>query len=320
MTAARLAVLGLAVLAVGCGAEIKGRLRAVKATIQQARDHGAYRCAPRELALAETHAEFTEDELAYGNAVGAHDELEVADRNARLALAGSPEETCAPKVAIIERPAPVVTITALDTDADGVLDSADRCPTTPGPKDNDGCPYTDRDHDTVVDKDDKCPDLAGPVENAGCPWPDRDRDGVLDKDDRCPDEAGPHENGGCPYKLIVVTKEKIQLRQKVFFDTDKATIKPASHEMLGEIADLLVKNGTMVVRIEGHTDSRAGLAHNMKLSQSRANAVRRYLISRGVDPTKLTSIGYGPTRPIDDNRTSVGREANRRVEFIITGR
>ena len=141
---------------------------------------------------------------------------------------------------------------------------------------------------------------------------------MLDKDDKCPDEPGPPSNNGCPYKLIVVTKDKIELKQKVYFDTDRATIKPVSFAMLDEIADVLVKNSTLEVRIEGHTDSRSSLKHNMKLSQMRANSVRQYLVSRGVDPTKMMAVGYGPTRPLDDNRTAMGRENNRRVEFMIT--
>ena len=119
-----------------------------------------------------------------------------------------------------------------DTDGDGIFDKQDRCPTEPGPRENQGCPWPDRDKDGVPDKDDKCPDepgpadnqgcpkkeppkdregdgvldaddkcpdVAGPAENKGCPWPDRDKDGVLDKDDKCPDVPGPAENNGCPW-------------------------------------------------------------------------------------------------------------------------
>jgi outer membrane protein OmpA-like peptidoglycan-associated protein len=86
-----------------------------------------------------------------------------------------------------------------DTDGDGVPDRIDRCPTEPGPRENHGCPWTDKDGDGVLDKDDKCPNVPGPKENDGCPWPDIDRDGVPDKDDKCPTIPGPKENQGCPW-------------------------------------------------------------------------------------------------------------------------
>src|SRR5262249_18445863 len=102
------------------------------------------------------------------------------------------------------------------------------------------------------------------------------------------------------------------------FATNKATIYPDSFPMLNEIADVLKSRGEIRVRIEGHTDIRGGLKKNMKLSQDRADSVRKYLIDRGVDPTHMEPRGFGPTQPIDSNKTASGREANRRVEFIIT--
>ena len=337
--------------AVGCGVELKDRMKGIRQTIKDARENGAYRCAPRELAMAESHADFTDDELYYGNYVGAKEEFEIASQNAKLAFEMSPKERCNPKTVVIEKkaapPPPKIEIKQTDidgdgtldnddkcvnvpgpkenagcpwpdTDKDGTLDKDDKCVDVPGPKENAGCPWPDTDKDTVLDKDDKCVEVPGPVENQGCPWPDRDKDGVLDKDDKCPDEPGPKENNGCPYKLIVITKDKIELKQKVFFDTDKAHIKPVSFDMLNEIGDVLSKNPNIEIRIEGHTDSRASKRHNMKLSQARATSVRMYLLGRGVDPMHMIAIGYGPMKPIDDNRTAVGREANRRVEFFIT--
>jgi outer membrane protein OmpA-like peptidoglycan-associated protein len=326
----------------GCGLELKDRMKGIHQTIKDARDNGAYKCAPRELAMAETHAEFTDDELKYGDYVAAKEEIEIAASNAKKAFELSPKERCAPKIAILEKKVEP----PLDTDKDGVLDKDDRCVTVPGPVENQGCPWPDTDKDGVLDKDDKCVDVPGPVENQGCPWPDRDKDGVLDKEDDCPDDPGPKEYKGCPdrdgdtvidkidkcpdvpgppdnegcprYQLIVVTKEKIELKQKVHFATDKSTIYPDSFAMLNEIADLLLKRAEIEVRIEGHTDSRASMRHNMKLSQARADSVKRYLVERGVDGARMNAVGYGPTRPIDDNRTAAGREANRRVEFIIT--
>ena len=85
-----------------------------------------------------------------------------------------------------------------DKDNDGIINQEDRCPETPGPVENQGCPWEDTDGDGVLDKDDDCPEVAGPTENKGCPWKDSDEDGILDKDDECPEVAGLKEFNGCP--------------------------------------------------------------------------------------------------------------------------
>jgi outer membrane protein OmpA-like peptidoglycan-associated protein len=233
-----------------------------------------------------------------------------------------------------------------DYDKDGVLNEVDRCPRVKGPRENHGCPDTDTDKDGVVDRLDRCPTIPGPKENGGCPWPDTDKDGIIDPEDKCPTEPGPRENGGCPdkdtdgdgivdrldkcptepgvpptgcpdRKYIVVTAEKIELKQKIFFATDKAKILPASFDLLNEVVAVLKERPTMKLRIEGHTDSRGSAAYNQKLSEARAASVREYLVTAGIDGSRLTSIGYGLTRPIGDNKTEDGREKNRRTEFFI---
>jgi OOP family OmpA-OmpF porin len=204
-----------------------------------------------------------------------------------------------------------------DTDKDGVLDKDDKCPTEPGPKENQGCPDKDTDNDGLVDRLDACPTVAGPAENGGCPWADRDGDGVPDKDDKCPDEPGPKDNQGCPRKqtLIIVRKDRIELKQQVHFATNKARILKDSDELIRQIS-LALKDAPLVkIRVEGHTDNTGKLEENMKLSQARADAVRAALIVRGVDPEQLVAEGYGPTRPIASNLTKAGKAANRRVEF-----
>lgn len=211
-----------------------------------------------------------------------------------------------------------------DADKDGIPDEIDKCPALPedkdGFEDNDGCPDSDNDKDTILDHEDDCPDIAGPLENRGCPVLDRDGDGILDAKDKCPDVAGVKEEEGCPkkYKLIVVTDKKIELKQTIFFATGKATIKSGSYSMLNEIADA-VKNAPSIkkVVIEGHTDSTGSRRYNVKLSQKRADAVRKYLISKGVSASKLKAVGYGPDKPIASNRTRSGQAKNRRVEFNI---
>ncbi len=86
-----------------------------------------------------------------------------------------------------------------DTDGDGLTDNIDKCPKVPGPKENQGCPWGDKDGDGLTDNIDKCPEKAGPKENKGCPWGDKDGDGLTDNVDKCPDKAGPKENQGCPW-------------------------------------------------------------------------------------------------------------------------
>jgi outer membrane protein OmpA-like peptidoglycan-associated protein len=104
----------------------------------------------------------------------------------------------------------------------------------------------------------------------------------------------------------------------VYFATAKARIKRRSFSILSQVALTLRANPQIAgVRIEGHTDSRGKAKKNKRLSQKRAEAVRRFLIRQGIEPGRLFAVGYGPERPIESNRTHRGRAANRRVEFVI---
>jgi outer membrane protein OmpA-like peptidoglycan-associated protein len=117
---------------------------------------------------------------------------------------------------------------------------------------------------------------------------------------------------------VVVTKEKLELKEKVFFDTGKATIKPVSFTLLDEVATALEGHDEVRrVRIEGHTDDVGDAVLNKKLSQQRAEAVRGYLLNKGIDAARLEAAGYGEEKPVAPNATAEGREANRRVEFAI---
>lgn len=118
-------------------------------------------------------------------------------------------------------------------------------------------------------------------------------------------------------KLIVVKDDKIELKQKVQFATDRADILPASHPLLDEVADALRSRPDMRVRVEGHTDARGSLDHNQQLSQLRAEAVRAFLAGKGIDRGRMDAQGFGPSRPIADERTPEGQDRNRRVEFVI---
>jgi outer membrane protein OmpA-like peptidoglycan-associated protein len=219
-----------------------------------------------------------------------------------------------------------------DRDNDGVLDAQDACPDTPGVKTDDpktnGCPPppADRDKDGVSDAEDACPDTPGvktddPKTN-GCPPPppDRDKDGIPDQEDACPDTPGPRnedpKKNGCPEARIEAGE--IKILQQVKFKTNSAEILPESDGILNAVGKILgdhpeIKN----VRIEGHTDNRGGAAMNLGLSTRRAASVLTWLMRHGIDKSRMTSKGFGLTRPIDTNTTEEGRQNNRRVEFHI---
>jgi len=159
------------------------------------------------------------------------------------------------------------------------------------------------------------------VDNHGCPYPDTDGDGVVDRFDNCPKDKGPVTNQGCPEKvkqLVVITREKIVIKDKVYFALNKAAIKPKSFTMLNQIAEVLKGHPEIeMIQIEGHTDNTGSAEVNRKLSQARADSVRTYLIGQGVKDTRLKAVGFGPDHPADTNATAAGRENNRRVEFNI---
>lgn len=204
-----------------------------------------------------------------------------------------------------------------DTDNDGLFDFIDDCPTVAGPKENNGCPWPDTDGDGLLDKDDKCPYIAGPLKNEGCPYQDTDNDGVLDKDDKCPNTPGPVSNQGCPE----IEKEVQEILKTAFdnleFETGKDIIKQESIQSLGELADVLVKKPEWKLQIAGHTDNVGNDQANLILSKKRAEAVKAFMVSKGINADRLTALYFGETQPIADNGTVEGRQKNRRVEMTI---
>lgn len=202
-----------------------------------------------------------------------------------------------------------------DTDSDGVADNVDACPDVAGLKAFGGCPDTDG--DGVQDKEDKCKDVKGPKENGGCPWPDRDGDKVLDKDDRCPDVAGTVANNGCPEVTEEAIKRLNDYAKTILFDSGKASFQQQTYPVLQAITAILKEYPTANFSIEGHTDSDGKDATNQKLSEDRAAAVKNYLVENGIAASRLTSAGFGESKPIDTNKTKAGKANNRRVEVKL---
>ena len=212
-----------------------------------------------------------------------------------------------------------------DRDGDGYLDNVDECPDDAedfdGFEDENGCPDPDNDGDGLLDDADDCPNEPGPPENRGCPDSDRDGDTVVDRSDNCPDEPGTVENHGCQEEQQVVLQEgRLEILDRVYFRTNRANILPRSFPLLRNVASVLNAHPEITqVRVEGHTDARGRREMNLRLSQSRAEAVVTFLVRRGdVDAGRLEAQGFGPDRPVVENASSAEEHAeNRRVEFNI---
>ena len=246
------------------------------------------------------------------------------------------------------RPQPPPPVAVLDSDGDGLVDRVDKCPNEAGVG-PDGCPPKDSDGDGVMDNDDKCPNVKGEAPD-GCPPKDSDGDGVADSKDKCPNEKGeppdgcpstrdsdgdgiidskdkcPNEpetkNGfedddGCPDELPAQVKDFTGVIQGIEFDRDKASITPGSSTTLDKSAAVLQQYPSLRVLITGHTDNTGVREKNVQLSKERAEAVKAYLVGKGVNPSRIETKGAGPDEPIDSNVTAVGRQRNRRIEFKL---
>lgn len=176
----------------------------------------------------------------------------------------------------------------LDSDNDGVIDSLDKCPSTP----------------------------AGASVNAsGCEL-DSDNDGVVDSKDSCANTpAGAKvDNKGCR----VMLKENVSIALNVQFANNSDVISDDYLTEIGRVATFMREYPDTKVTIEGHTDSRGAAAYNQQLSQKRANAVMAFLIERfNIDASRINAIGYGEAKPIANNETAAGRASNRRVQAEI---
>lgn len=204
-----------------------------------------------------------------------------------------------------------------DTDKDGINDEQDKCPDKAGVAKYEGCPVPDTDGDGLNDESDACPDKPGTVEFNGCPVPDSDGDGLNDKEDKCPTEPGTKENNGCPEIKQEIVEKVNYVAKNVFFSLGSDKLTTDSYSALDELVDVLQKNASLRLIIDGYTDSTGGQKINLVLSQKRADAVKKYLVDKGVDTARIKSVGHGQESPVADNTTEEGRARNRRVEMKL---
>jgi outer membrane protein OmpA-like peptidoglycan-associated protein len=205
-----------------------------------------------------------------------------------------------------------------DTDGDGVNDEEDKCPKVAGLARYQGCPIPDTDGDGINDEQDKCPNVAGVARYQGCPIPDTDGDGVNDEEDKCVTIPGTKENNGCP-EIPPAVKKRIEVAAKnILFVSGSAKLQASSNKGLNDVAKILQEFPGVSLTIDGHTDNVGSEEMNQTLSDNRANSVKTYLVSKGVDESRITANGHGELEPIADNKTAAGRQQNRRSELTLS--
>ncbi len=232
-----------------------------------------------------------------------------------------------------------------DSDGDNIADGIDKCPDTPAGVlvDATGCPR-DSDGDGIADGLDRCSATpkGATVDALGCPG-DEDADGVLDGLDRCPrtpigatvnsrgcvagqqpriqsNAAPPDTSAAAPPPARVnpvpaAAAAAPFVLEGVTFESSSARLQPGSYVQLDSIAKVLQANPKLRVEIGGHTDNGGTPADNQHLSTLRAEAVRNYLVAKGVPFQQMVARGYGGTIPRTPDTTPQGRAANRRVEI-----
>ncbi len=206
-----------------------------------------------------------------------------------------------------------------DTDGDGVSDSEDHCPREAAATPT-GCPELDADGDGVPAPCDRCPDVKG-TEADGCPTRDADGDGITDDVDKCPAKAevrnGFEDDDGCPDEVPEAVQRFTGVIQGITFEQGRADIRRESLPTLDSAYLVLTEFPSIRLEVSGHTSSEGDAQTNQQLSQDRAQAVKDYLVQKGVDPARIQVRGAGSSEPIADNATPAGRMKNRRIEFRI---
>ncbi len=212
-----------------------------------------------------------------------------------------------------EQAGPVLFLGCPDTDGDGVEDALDSCVQAWGLARFNGCPDTDG--DGIEDAKDGCPLEKGIAAFQGCP--DTDGDGIEDAEDKCPRAVGTRANMGCPELKKADKKIIIAAVRDIQFETGSDKLTEASAPVLEKLAGILDNFPNYNVRIAGHTDSQGAAKKNQDLSERRANTCVQKLIELGIEAGRLSSKGFGESKPIATNKTANGRAKNRRVEFEL---
>jgi outer membrane protein OmpA-like peptidoglycan-associated protein len=205
-----------------------------------------------------------------------------------------------------------------DSDGDGVNDETDQCPLSKGPITNSGCPVVDTDLDGVLDTEDRCPDIPGLIRYEGCPIPDRDRDGVDDDFDRCPSIAGDSLNFGCPVIRKEIKKQVQAVSKRIQFNYKSIQLTAEAKRGLDIMVRLLKSNSDLKVYIEGHSSIDGNPKNHQPMSEARAQAVRNYLVSRGISSKRLKAIGFGSNWPLMKGNSALALSMNRRVELRLS--
>lgn len=238
-----------------------------------------------------------------------------------------------------------------DNDGDGIIDSKDDCANEAedfdGYLDQDGCADPDNDQDGIIDSEDECPDLRedfdGFNDQDGCPELDNDGDGIIDDMDKCPDKAenfnSYEDSDGCPdvipeteiiedtpkttvpktseNKAPPVTRVAIPneflLEGDNTFNPNSAILKKSVYNVLNEIASKMKSNPDFKWRIEGHLDNSGSPRELKALSTSRANTIKNYLVSRGLNKKSFQAVGLSDQFPLAPNSTIIGKLKNRRI-------
>ena len=206
----------------------------------------------------------------------------------------------------------------MDSDSDGIPDSRDRCAGTPGgvKVGSDGC-AVDSDGDGVSDILDRCPNTkAGTkVDAAGCDAPGAAGGAAATPAPAAPTAPKAAAGAAAPTVVPTTPGQSIVLKG-VNFESASAKLTRDSLFVLNNVADQL-KAGKVKVEVSGHTDTSGAVAINRALSQRRAEVVMSYLVAKGVPAENLTAKGYGPDKPVGDNKSAAGRAQNRRVELKV---
>ncbi|MBL0340758.1 MAG: PorP/SprF family type IX secretion system membrane protein [Bacteroidetes bacterium] len=177
----------------------------------------------------------------------------------------------------------------------------------------------DFDKDGIEDNVDDCPYIKGNPATRGCP--DSDNDGLIDMQDNCPMESGPASNKGCPDPNVPVIKNNQELIRKydnILFATGSIRMTTDDiYDIIERAIDVLYADKNTEVILSGHTDAEGDEFHNMNLSQSRTNIVKTYMMKQGIAESRIKTVAYGETMPLENNLTPEGKKLNRRVEINI---